>query len=326
MIITTDMLVNGLRDEFVDMYEKLRLKQVDSRLATVMDLGITATNREHDFGVYDAAPHMALWRRGETIPTEGLDSRKFNVPIYEWGRRVEWHKNDRKDDQTQSLMRTARLAGTSAAMLPERMFFDLITNTGSLLPTIPNAADGVAMFSNNDATGNPRFGATNGNLLTGGGTTAAQILTDYYDCIVQWKKFQDGKGEPLLADEILAGGVIIIHPLELTEAMEQAFIQLRQIGTGGSTPSNVVKDANRNVELWGSPRLTDVNDWYCFLRTPPTQATFFMDREGVQEQTALEGDNNSDHVRDTGYEYIQWESRSGAAPTLPYAAMKVTNT
>lgn len=320
-------LANGLRTEFWDTYAAVQNRVADSRLATVMNLGVGATNREHDFAYYESAPHFDLWKRGDEIKSKGMDSISFNVPVYEWGRRVPWSKWDRDDDQTGSLLDVARQAGKSAALLPERFFFDLIQNNTGLLPSIPTAPDGAAMFATT-AAGSARFGATSGNLLTGGGVTAGAILTDFYDAITQFLKFQDTEGQPLLSDNILTKPFTIIHPVELTEAMETAFLQKQSLGDAsvGGAQSNLVTDTAKSVTLWPSARLTDVNDWYIFMGDPPKEQTFFLDRLGVQEETALMEDNNSDSTRRTAEESIQWFSRSGAGIALPYGAIKTTNT
>jgi len=91
-----------------------------------------------------------------------------------------------------------------------------------------------------------------------------------------------------------------------------------------STPTNLVHDSGRDVELWGTSRLA-TGDWYVFLRNPPKKATFLLTREGVQEFSSLEGDNNGDHTRDTAEEYVQWEERSGAGIALPFGAIKINN-
>ncbi len=328
-VIPGGLLANGLRADFWDTYAALRMTQADSRLAQVMDLGIGATNREHKFGYYNAAPHFEQWIRGQSIPTDGFDGVTFDVPVYTWGRRVKWHNEDREDDQTQSLFDVARQAGSSAATLPERFFFDLITGALNTLPAVPTAPDGASMFSTTNGNSGNRFGVSSGNLLSGNGVASVSaITTDYYNAIEQWKQFQDGKGQPLLANEIIDAGVIIIHGAANTEAFEEAFLQRRQgivRGTdAGTTPTNLVQDASRNVTLWGSQRIAD-NDWFMFLKNPPKQATFFLDRKGVVEESSLRGENNGDTTRDTGEEYIQWHSRSGAGIALPYAAIKVNN-
>jgi hypothetical protein len=339
-ILSNNLLVNGLRTEFTDTYTAIRNRQSDSRLSLVMDT-VSAENRQHDFAYINAAPHMEFWQRGESIPSDAMDSVKFNVPIYEWARRVKWSKFDRKDDQTQSMFDAARQAGESAALLEERFFFDLLVAGGGgsavTLPAVKNAPDGAAGFSTTDGASAARFGITNGNLLSGTGiTTVHDVQADYYSALEQFMGFQDGKGQPLLSPETVNGGTIIIHASADTQIMEQAFLQLRQgigmdaTGARGGTvlaasaDTNLIHDSSRNVQLWGSPRLA-TGDWYVFLQNPPKKATFVLDREGVQEFSSLEGDNNGDHTRDTAEEYIQWERRAGAAWALPYGAIKINN-
>ena len=324
--IASQVLANGLRTEFADTYSAVQNRQADSRLSLVMDLSIGATNRQHEFGYFEAAPHMEFWRRGDSIPTDAMGSVQFTVPVYTWARRIPWHKEDRKDDQTQSLFEVARMAGQSAALLPERFFFDLITGNTNTLPAVPTAPDGAAMFATT-AGGVNRFGVSSGNLLTGSGiATTAAILGDYYAAIEQFLLFQDGKGQPLLAPELVDQGVVIVHAAADLEAFEEAFLQKRQGSLSADTgsPSNIVQDASRNVTLWASSRLA-TGDYYIFLKAAPKKPTFLLDREGVQEFTSLEGDNNSDHTRSTGEEYIQWERRAGAGIALPYGAIKVNN-
>ncbi len=326
----SQLLANGLRTEFWDTYAKVQNRVADSRLASVMNLGISATNREHDFGYFESAPHFTQWKRGDEIKSKAMDSVAFNVPVYEWGRRVPWSKWDKDDDQTDSLMAVASQAGESAALLPERMFFDCIQNTTTILPSVPTAPDGAVMFATTDGGGGARFGATNGNLLSGGGVTASAILTDFYDAIQQFMLFQDTEGQPLLNDTLMQQPFILCHPVALTEAMETAFLQKQQLGDSsvGGAKSNVIADTAKRVTLWPSPRLdsVDANDWYLFLGNPPKEQTFFLDREAVTEESALMSDNNSDSVRSTAEEYIQWHSRSGAGIALPYGAIKTTNT
>jgi len=327
-VIASQVLANGLRTEFADTYSAIQNRQADSRLSLVMDLSIGATNREHEFAYFEAAPHMAQWSRGSSIPEDAFDSVSFTTPVYTWGRRIKWHKEDRKDDQTQSLMDIARMAGQSAALLPERFFFDLLTGGTDTLPAVPLAPDGAAFFATL-AGGSNRFGVSSGNLLTGNGiASVSAIRTDYYNAIEQFKQMQDGKGQPLLSDEVIDSGVVCVHSAADTEAMEEAFMQRRQgevLGTdAGTTPSNLVQDASRNVTLWGSQRLA-TGDWYVFLRSPAKRATFMLDREGITEYSSLEGDNNSDHTRTTGEEYVQWERRAGAGIALPYSAIKINN-
>lgn len=328
-VIASAVLANGLRTEFADTYSNIRNRQADGRLGKVMDLGVGATNREHTFAYFEAAPHMEYWRRGETIPQDAFGSVDFTAYVYEWAKRIPWSKWDRKDDQIGGLFDAAKAAGESAALLPERFFFDLLANSATTLPGIPLAPDGAAFFATTDGSSAARFGATNGNLLTGTGiASTSTILTDYYSAVGQFKSFQDGKGQPMFAPELVDSGFLLIHSSDDQEEFETAFLQKRQgmdtAGGAGATPSNIIHDASRNVELWGTSRLA-TGDWYLFMKASPKLPTFLLNREGLQEFSSLEGDNNGDLTRTTGEEYIQWETRQGAHIALPYGAIKINN-
>lgn len=334
-VLASAVLANGLRTEFADAYTKIRNRQKDSRLGLIVD-GIGATNRQHEFAYFNAAPHAEYWRRGDPIPGDSMDSVKFTAKVYEWGRRLSWSMFDRKDDQTQSLMDAAKMVGQSLALIPERMFFDHLLTTATTLPVVGTAPDGAALYATT-AGGAARFGATNGNLLTGSGvSTVSQVLTDYYSALAQFLAFQDGKGQPLFSDETIRSGVVIVFGSSNLKLFEEAFLQLRQgivygSNTAAAAVTNIVQDASRNVDLWPSQRISqastsaDRNDWFVFLKNPPKKALFTLDREGVREQQALESDNNSDHVRNTGEEYVQWYSRQGMGIGPAYSTIKINN-
>lgn len=332
-ILSNNLLINGLRTEFVDTYQAIKNRQADSRLGLVMDLNVTATNRYHTFAYLNASPHPEEWKFGESVPTDAMDSVQFNGDVYVWARRVPWSKWDRKDDQTSSLFEMARVSGEGHALIPERIFFNLLTNdTTDLLPKVPLAPDGTAFF-----TTNTRFEASGGNTVTKAGvTTIHDVRANYYTALERFMDFKDGKGQPLLSKETIDGGAIIIHAAASTEVFETAFLQERQVigvdnagAVGGTvvaagTSTNLNQDVpGRGITLWGTSRLTTADEWFVFLKNPPKKATALLDRQTVEEFSALEGDNNSDSVRDNAEEYIQFESRSGGIIALPYGAVKV---
>lgn len=338
-VIASGVLANGLRTEFANTYTQVRNRVQDSKLPMLMDLGIKATNREHKFGYFEAAPHFEQWIRGQSIPTDSFDSTDFDVSVYTWGRRVKWHHEDREDDQTSSLMQQAQGAGQSAALLPERFAFDILTNNAATLPAIPLAPDGAALFATTDGGGGNRFGASSGNLLTGGGVaSAAAVKSDFYAAMEQFYAFQDGKGQPLWNSSIIDQGFVVLFGSANIEVMQEAFVQRRQGFTfnntgsttatsgivGGNTPSNVILDSQHDVTLWPTSRITG-NDIFILLKGSPMPPLFLLDRKGVTQESALRGENNSDYVRDTGMEYQQWHSRSGAGVALPFGAIQINN-
>jgi hypothetical protein len=328
-VIASPLLAEGLRTEFADTYLKIRNRQSASQIGQLMDISVGATNRQHTFGYFEAAPHAEFWRRGDTVPSDSFGSVTFVGRVHEFARRVRWSKFDREDDQTQTLMDAARMAGESFGLLPERIFFDLLNGTTNTLPFVPLAPDGAAFFAGT-AGGANRFGVSGGNLVSGSGVASiSTVLANYYTALTRFMLFQDGKGQPLLDPSYVQSGVVIVAGAANLQIFESAFMQLRQgvvygSNTAAAAVSNIVQDASRNVELFVTPRITD-NDWYVFLKNPPKKATFHLERKAVQAFEALEGNNNSDAVRSSAEEYVQWESREGGGIALPYAAIKIDN-
>jgi len=319
-----EVIANGLRTEFVDTYQAVQNRVQDSELSLLMDLNVKATNRTHEFAYMNSAPHMEHWRRGDTVPTDMMDSVGFTATAHTWARRIPWHKDDRKDDQTSSLYDVARMAGSSAALLPARFAFDALNNTAGTLPSIPNAPDGVALFSATDSGGGDRFGVSGGNIVSGSDIwdTTAATVAGVYSAIERFKGMKDGKGQPLWTDDVLDQGFLIIHPHTRTQEIEEAFLQRRQGSAAGGAPSNLFMDASRDFDLWGSQRLSN-DRIYVTLKGAPKKPLFLMDREGLIELSSLEGDNNGDHTRNTGEEYVQFERRAGLGIALPYGLIEI---
>lgn len=320
-----ELLANGLRTEFVDTYQSINNAVQNSELSLLMNLDVKATNRIHEFAYLNQAPHMSLWRRGDTVPTDMMDSVGFTATAHTWARRIPWHKEDRKDDQTNSLFDMARSAGSSAALLPARFAFDALNGTADTLPSIQNAPDGVGLFSAVDGAGGARFGVSGGNIVSGGATlwdSTANVIAGVYGAIERFKGMQDGKGQPLWTDDVLDQGFLIIHPHTRTQEMEEAFLQRRQGSAAGGAPSNVFQDASRDFTMWGSQRLS-ADHIMVVAKGSPKKPLFLLDREGLQEMSSLEGDNNGDHTRDTGEEYVQFERRAGLGIALPYGIVEV---
>jgi hypothetical protein len=324
-VIASSTLANGLLSDFRDTYNGVRNNQSDGRLAIVMDTK-SASNRQHEYAYYKAAPHPRLWIRGEPIPVDAMSSVRFTAIVRNWGLRIPWHEDDKNDDQIQALFASAQGGGENFGLLQERFFFDLITGNTTTLPAIPNAPDGAALYSATDGSGAARFGATGGNIVSGAViTSTGSILANYYTAIARFQLFEDGKDQPLFPAERLSMGTLVLHSVADLKIFEESFKQLRQgvlmASDAAATPSNIILDSSRNVDLWASPRLA-TGDWYIFMKNPPVRPTFLLERMAIRERTALSDNNNSDHARTYNEEYAQWDSREGAGIALPYATIK----
>lgn len=255
-----------------------------------------------------------------------MPSVQFRLANLNWGRRVKWHKDDRDDDMTGTLVDAARAAGRSFSALPERWFFDLFNGTNLILPSVPLAPDGVAFFSATDGRGLDRFNVSGGNLVaTSGVADPMAIIADYYTAIERYKTMKDDHGQPLHDDQAIDSGMVVVYGAHNTKVFEQAFEQRRLgeliAGTDGvATPTNILHDAARNTRLWGTQRITD-DSWGVFMSNPPKKSCFVQSRAGLEEKFATM--DNSDSARDRDEEYIQWKLRGNAGIALPYGAVKV---
>lgn len=327
-VISTPLFYEGLRQDFAGTYREVQQRQSDGRLGMVMS-GIGTTTRRTTFGYVEAAPHMMHWRHGDAIPTDAMSSKRYSVDAHPFGVRVQWSRWDREDDQTQSIVDQAKMAGESAAMSNERIFRDLLTGNTNFLPQTVTAPDGANFFAAT-AGGAARFGVSGGNIVSGSGVaTVSQVLTDYYSSIVRFLTMQDGKGQRLHPSSRIDQGVLIIHSAADLKVFEEAFMQQRQSSvhgsnTAASTPSNVVIDSSRNVELWAMSELA-TGDWYVFLKGSPIKPTFVVERSPIEVEQSFVGDRPGDMTNTTAIEYIQWTQRLGGGINLPYGALQVNN-
>lgn len=329
--LTSDALRGDIRDAFLDQYTSRRT--APSMLSAVMD-DLDSTQRTERYMYWEESPTARIWRRGDVLPAEDFRSRSYSVTNYDWAVKVNWHENDAADDQTGSLLARARRAGRALAFIPERCFFQILTagTDADLLPSVPNAPDGAALFSATDGAGANRFGVSGGNLYTQTGTTSQAIRDDFYGAMERMGTFTDPNSEPFHIDDLASAGFVILYPKTMEQQMREAFEQRQTLvtqavsdGGGGATGtaaavSNVVLDSGLGVQLWSSARLSGTA-FYVFARGHDTAPIFHQVRMAVE--TDEEDRSNSDRARDTRYNSFQAFMRGGFGVNQPVGAIKV---
>ena len=338
-VISAAVLTAGLRNTFADAYQITYDARI-ARLGKVMELGVPSDKKEEIYAYFESAPYPKRWPRGRNISSKPFDSVDFSVINYDFGRRIEWHENDREDDQTQSLFGQAKALGKHFATLHERIFFQMLLASANLdlLPAIPNCPDGVALYSATDGKSAARFGISGGNIITGS-TVAnpAFIQDDVLNAIERFKQFQDTEGEPLWDEAMLdGGGYVLIYNVANDANVRRALkasTYLDRVTVAGSstsntghasaaTPANIVVEEGLNIELWPTQRIT-TDDLYIFAAGCDHKAVFQQERKALRESVATM--DNSDHVRDTKEEYLQYDARYGYGAFLPYQTIQINN-
>lgn len=333
-VIAASLLTAGLRSDFVNNYGAAK-RQADVRLGQCMLTDVKSDKLTEIYGYPKSAPHMRRWPRGWDISQKAFGSVQFSVTNKDWGHRIPWHRNDRMDDQTGSLFQMAQQGGKSAGVLDERVFFQILTGAtdADLLESIPTAPDGAALYATVDGASAARFGATNGNLLTGNGVaTASAIRGDIWSSIQQFKLFQDTEGQPLFTDAELDEGFVVVAGAHLESIMTEALLlpsvayPIRNVAGAENVAAvaapNSLGVAGKNLSIWHTQRIT-TNDIFVFMRGCWVRPIFSQLREPLQEEFAnMDNDSLS---RRTGEEYIQWHFRKGYGVNLPIGTVKIDN-
>lgn len=327
--IPSDAFLSEIRAEFLTTYRDTVRR--NAKLPLAMQLGVGSDKRTERYGYWESPPLPERWPRGRSIPRESGQAIAYQVTNLDWGKAIDWHENDLEDLKLGDIRTWARGLAQRFAVLPERVFFQLLlaSTNAKLLPSIPTAPDGAALFATT-AGGSARFGATGGNIYTGSGTpsSAQGVKEDFFGAVERMRTFQDTKGEPLHDDSLLEQGFLVIYNVDYEAVFREAFVQGRTLEVGGAgasagaAVSNVILDSGMKVTLWGTQRITDA-DWYVFATQVEPKPIFEQLRMPLR--TIEETRDNSSRARNEKILSFLADMRAGYSYNLPYGAVKVNN-
>jgi len=326
-VLAAATLTNGLLSTFSTAYRQ-QYEGMKENLGRVMDLGLPSVHAQELYAYFKSAPYPRRWERGSTISSKAFASVGFSVTNYDYGLEIGWHKNDREDDVTKSLFDQAQQGGRNWGTLMERFFFECVNASADLLPAIPNAPDGAAMYSATDGASAARFGVTGGNIETGGGVASGDaVRADFWSSVARFSQMQDTEGQPLWDKSFLDAGYVVIYGSANEEVFREAFLQGRtaigaNTATSNAAVTNTILESGLSINLWPTQRITD-NDWYVFAVGAQHKAVFEQTRQPLE--THEQHMDNSDVARKTKEESVQWDSRHGVGVFLPYQTVKVNN-
>lgn len=329
-VIAGDALARGLSSVFSETWRK-RYEADRAALSPVMAFGVPGQGLYSPlFGYFESAPYPRRVPFGQSSPSVPFRARNYTVSQLRWAVDVKWQAEDRKFDQLGKLQSMARQAGTNFGTLAERVFFQILTATADtlLLPAIPNAPDGAALFS-----GAARFGVATGNIVTGTGIATAQaIREDFFNAIELFSRFQDPQGQPALPRDAHRQGVTVFYNVVNEQVFREAFVQGRPIqflaGVDATSPrgvaavTNVIMDSGQEVRLWPTQRITD-NDYVVALNGYDTKPIFEVVETELEENVQVP--ENSDISRSTREEGIFYNSIRTYGVNLPLGIVQVNN-
>ena len=335
LISAINTLTPGIQTRYVSMYDEVWSDSRD-KYEPMMDFALPSDGLYSIYAHYKSAPMAQRWPRGTPRGAKGFDAFQFQVVNHDWSVGVRMHENDVMDDRTNSAVSRAQQAGSKAARIPVKVFFQIDgaqTNT-KLLPSVPNAPDGAALFSATDGNSLDRFGVSGGNVVSGSGVASvAAIQADYASGIVRLKSFLDTEGEPFYDDSIEEKGITVVAGVTNYYVLKRALMAMNPqlVVLNAAATENVAATAGPNqlkeigvapVRLITNPYKTG-NSWSMYAHAAPTKPIFEQTRQAMQ-YLQVNRHNNGDCARDKEVGWY-WDWRAGYGVNIPIGCVQISN-
>lgn len=335
LVLNRATLTPGIRADFSTAYNHAYTGMYES-MKDIADLEKPSDKRSEIYAYYKAAPYPERWPRGTAIPRSAFEAVQFSTANLKWGKRVDWEREDEEDDQLGGLFPRVRQVGEKFGTLDERVIHQIILGQTNpkLLPAIPNAPDGAAIYSATDGDGADRFGISGGNIITGLGVAQPHLVkTSIYRALMRAAAFLDTEGEPMWGETIVKGRITLLYAMANDEVVRTAVeggltmvvaqnVAATENVAAAAIENVLVKKAGLSFNLAPSPRITD-NDIRVFLGAAPHKPIFVQKRTALEEHVATA--DTSDTTRDLDIGYVTWRCRKGYGVFLPYGTILIDN-
>jgi len=322
----TGSILAGVRTEFINIYRP-QITKIDLALTSILDAGKTSTGAVERYAYPESPPNVPRWDKGNEIPRGSFTYRQWSVVNHRWGKAIDWDSDDADDDQLKALVAQATSMADRLAIIPFRVVMQIIQATSSdpdLLPALPLAPDGAAMFSTTDGAAANRFGVSGGNVvgITSIATEAA-VERDTFRAKLRFRSLLDTAGQRRWPNPVVDMGVVALASAADEEVLTKAWLRgpVTQAATGGagvaagvSPVMGWVKDVRFTSEL-------PTGAYYFFLVGAPYQPIFKQAREAAN---VYFGDrSNSDRSRDQNANSFYVRERAGYGLTNCDGCLKV---
>lgn len=264
------------------------------------------------------------WVRGQPRHRTALSEFFVTVQNYSWDLWIDWHEEDEEDDQTHKLVARAQDGARRFTQLDERILVQNITaaTDAALLPSLPNAYDGLGAISTST-----RFGVSGGNQLTGSGIgSAAAVRSDFLSALgSKFAQFQDTESQPYWTPEDLKfNNFAVVFNASNIQVFNDAFMtSLLPANPLGSAPVDNTWLRDNAPQLMPTQRITD-NSFYIMLIGADGVKPFVKQIRRDLRQLD-QNMNNSDEARDTKEKGVGWDARYGYGLWEMRCLVKVAN-
>lgn len=298
MLINSKILEKGLLAQFQTTYSEM-IRQ--PHLAAVQELytAVPSTANSETYAWLGDVPIVKEWIGEKTIGA--LKDYGYTIKNKDFYSGFSIDRNELEDEQISAILPRVQSLSEAVARWPWQLVVDLIINGTSGL-----AYDGTAFFADR--------GTGSNNIVTGTGSTVAQLRADISTARGRMMRFPSDVGRPMgmMMDTIVC-------PPEIEGAMLEAVRGNTIVAVNGN--GNAYNPANgwiRNVITF--PELTDTNDWYGFATGGALKPFILQTRKNVVPVL-----DDTQEKRNRKLDYSA-EMRGNAGYGFWQMGVKVTNT
>ena len=295
-------LERGLRAAFVKSFNNYE----DPSDVKDFIMETTSDGRDEEYGWLGQSPMMTEWVDERRL--KSLNSFEYVLVNKDYEATLSVKRNDLEDDRLNAVkVRIDDLARKAKQSHPRKLFFDAL-----LAGTTDLCYDGLPYFSASHVEGKS---GTQSNIVTGTGTSVAQLVTDLETAEARMLAYKDDIGEPMHEGELM---IAVICPVELKARFERINVS-SELTTG---VANTWKGRIKRITT--SSRLTDANDWYFADVTPGLKPLIRQIRQAVKFES-LDNESGSDNAFMRKVFHYGVDSREVFGYGLWQKMIKVTN-
>lgn len=267
-VVKQKTLEKGLRADFMKAYDN------GENPAEVMPfiLETQSTSNKEDYGWLGSAPNLSEWldeRQGH-----GLLNFEYEIPNKDFEATLYVDRNAVEDDQLGAVKTRINDLAAKARIHPRALFFKQV-----MIGEVELCYDGQPFFSvshkDSDESG------VQSNLVTGAGTSLANLKADFEKSEALMMSYKDDRGEPLNEGNMKL-------TVFCSEQLKAKFNELRTSKQIDSSDNSL----NGRFDLIVSSRFSAKNQWYLANSEGTVKPIIKQNRRNV-EFNALEGNSDS---------------------------------
>lgn len=305
MAVVTPQFLAGLFTNFRALWEDAFLAASSApqyeRFCTI----VPSDTDTESYSWLGTVPKMREWLDERQL--EGLAFFTYSITNKHWENSIEVDRDTIEDDKYMLIAPRIQQMAVEAARWPSEYAIDIMVAGITGL-----CYDGKAFFA---TTHEEEDSGAQSNLLTGAGTTLANVRTDWVAARTAMHRVKDGKGRPM---NLQADCVLV--PPDLQDVFEQLFNTTMIALSSGTQQTNVLRGA---ADILVNSYLTDTLDWYPLCTTEVVKPLIFQNRKSP-EFTALDDPRGENVFMRKQYMYGS-DARFNAGYGLWQMAQKINN-